>query len=94
MPFSTIALSNHRFESLPFHTIGTSDRRHGGLSLGMCVVVLARGAPQSHSEDVAFLVNGLSVLIGSCWCRAALAFRTESTAEGQIHPTQAAGRFA
>ena len=30
----------------------------------MCVVVLARGAPQSHSEDVAFLVNGLSVLIG------------------------------
>jgi hypothetical protein len=26
MPFTTIALSNHRFETLPFHTIGTSDR--------------------------------------------------------------------
>ena len=28
MPFSTITLSNHRFETLSFHTIGTTDGGH------------------------------------------------------------------
>ncbi len=63
MPFSTVTLDNHRFETLAFHAVGTSDNGHSGLLLRMYVVALARGALQSQFENVAFLVDGLPVLI-------------------------------